>query len=388
MSFRKRTVRAAALAVVLTAPALVAQHSGGGSGEGGGNCAGQGGGGGGCGDLYGDLYVIARDDNGVPLAVLWPIEGVPTPVHQPLDIDGNPIPLGPEGDALFEEDLVEVEFGRCNSMRAPAKVSKMRFDSVISAIRAADTVRRGVDGRLVLEFDGVRATLDSPVENLALYKHLMKRGHFQSDPMAIDDSHGTHGETVYRPALREEDYAKFLGIVRCLLPNDGNITWDANGHPDPVWLQPEPLDNRDLRTAACLLAAGADKTAWITVDTVEYLHGIMGIKGPAELFDPVDPSKTFFDFRGYSYLRTEEFDEAVEVLVADGIGGWQTREVDVSYWLHHVAPLPNYQIELTNVAAFVQTANDALRIIEFVHNYAPPEPMWTKTVFDGPFVFQ
>src|SRR5690606_11512076 len=174
-----------------------AQHSGGGGSEQG------------CGEVYGDLYAIARDANGVPIPTLVTIEGVPTLVHQPLDVDGNPIPLGPEGGPMYDERLVEVEFGRLNSMRASAQVPKMHFDALVAAMQEADVVRRGVDGRLVLEFDRERTTIDSPVQNLALYKHLMKFGHLQTDPLTIDDSHGSHEGVVYRPALHEADYAKF-----------------------------------------------------------------------------------------------------------------------------------------------------------------------------------
>lgn len=372
----------------LAVGALAQTHSGQGGCGGQGGSGGSGGSGGGCGDLYGDLYVIARDVNGVPVPVIYTIDNITYIAYQPLDVNGAPIPLGPEGEVLDESALVEVEFGRCNSMRAPAKVSKMHFDAVIDAIKSASAVKSGKAGQLVLVIDGVDVTVDSPPQNLALYKHLMKKGHLQTNPNALDDSHGTHGEPVYRPALSEEDYAKFPNRLRHLLPRNGDNCWDANGNLDPACLLPEPVSNKDLHSAASVLAVGADKTARFTVDTIEYLNEIMGITGPIDLADPLDPTKTSFDYRPYAYQRTVEFDDDVEVLVMDGTDGWRPIDVDLLYWLHDVDPLPNYSVELTNVAAFVQRVNDAIRIIEFIHNYRPPTALWTKSLFDAPLRFQ
>ena len=59
------------------------------------------------GDLYGDIVVILRDANGLPILDEYG--------HvQPLDADGNLIPLTPEGDIEtgYENLVVPVEFSR------------------------------------------------------------------------------------------------------------------------------------------------------------------------------------------------------------------------------------------------------------------------------------
>jgi len=77
---------------------------------------------------YGDLWVILRDPlTGEPIYTKW-VDGemvVTTPEEgfiQPLDKEGNPIPLNAEGEPTNPDAVVEVSFDRLNMGRSPSKV--------------------------------------------------------------------------------------------------------------------------------------------------------------------------------------------------------------------------------------------------------------------------
>ncbi len=188
------------------------------------------------GDLFGDMVVLLRDVNGAPILVdglvqvvayYYP-EGSTTLV--PLkDAAGNlvTIPYNAEGDLLptvtvdsktYDVVGAEVELGRLSVGRAPTKVLQHSLDEAISKLTAAGAVI-GLDSTGRLTVNGV--TIDSPLENLALYLDYMKDGSI------------------------------------------AGVTLPAGFNP------------------ASLFAAAADKTGTITVDTVVYMNSILGINNLA-----------------------------------------------------------------------------------------------------------
>lgn len=188
------------------------------------------------GDLFGDMVVLLRDVNGAPILVdglvqvvayYYP-EGSTTLV--PLkDAAGNlvTIPYNAEGDLLptvtvdgktYDVVGAEVELGRLSVGRAPTKVLQHSLDEAISKLTAAGAVI-GLDSTGRLTVNGV--TIDSPLENLALYLDYMKDGSI------------------------------------------AGVTLPAGFNP------------------ASLFAAAADKTGTITIDTVVYMNSILGINNLA-----------------------------------------------------------------------------------------------------------
>ncbi|HKJ71858.1 MAG TPA: hypothetical protein VKA55_08925 [Gammaproteobacteria bacterium] len=216
------------------------------------------------GDLFGDMWELYRDENGVPILV--EING--EYYVQPVDADGNPIELDEEGHPVDEDATTEVELSRLNIGRAPDKVLQHAFDEAMAAIQEADEITTDISGRLVL-YDAdtdTTKTIDSPLENLALYIDAMTDG----------------GEL------------------------DSGIDWSTD-------------------QAAAFLAAAADKFGTASVDTVEYMNALLGIPGTLK----ADDGSTYVDYTDFTYNR-DVFDTDVQVLQdADGDGTYTTTTVNL-----------------------------------------------------------
>ena len=358
------------LSFIMFSPDVFAANGANGSGNGG--SGGSGNGGGMENPDYGDLVVIDRDKYGVP--VVDDVYGC----LQPLDIDGNPIPLDEDCEVLGDESaVVEVEFGRLNMARAPEKVRQQALDEVIQAIKDCLKVTLDPAGRLALKFkitnpEGVEEvvwkTIDSARENLALYSQLMKFGHLQTE-CEIASDHGD--ETKYRPCLDTVvDYPKFKSTVKFLLPANGKVTED-------VLTAAEYLSNQDLTLASFFLAGAADKSGTITVDLIQYINTILDIPNNTNALSNTDPNLdlAFVNFSNFVYKRSNKFKGTISVIQSVGEGLWKEMEVPIDLWL-------TYQDESDkdrwrNIKGFVQAANDSLQTILFLHNYAIPVPLWT-----------
>jgi len=240
--------------LVPTAPTIAQDHGGGG------------GGGGGCGDVFGDLIHIVRDETtGQPILAKRYVE---LPKEVPgygwgyctiaLTADGEEIPFQPYSCDLAEGyDPVEVDyFGRLSGGRTKEKNHRMHLDEVISTIKMAEAVgAEPVTGRLMMGFDctfknngkvdscGEWSVVDSPMESMALYTRLMKYGHLQTDPEELDIwAHGDpKGVPPFHPALDPDDWQKFSNSLKHLLPGKGKAACytDDYGGANGVYDAPE-----------------------------------------------------------------------------------------------------------------------------------------------------
>ena len=215
-------------------------------------CDGGGGGGGTEPPDFGDLIILLRDDNGVP---------IPSPATQVEDpetgllVDGGlcwqPVAFNVEDVTLCPAECVvdttdpatvsvsqlscgvtagcegctqEVDFGRINSARSPDEVYDSQLADVVVNLATADCVTLDPAGRLVasrvVDGESLSGAIDSPIQNLAIYKQLMLTGD--------------------------------LGVP---LP-DGASVFD---------------------TAARGIGAGSDKGGLVDVDLIAYLNQIMGL---------------------------------------------------------------------------------------------------------------
>ena len=266
------------------------------------------------GDLFGDMVVLFRDENGVPLlnddgtlqvvAYVYDDAGNFVPL---TDAAGNlvAIPYNEAGDLVTQMTVegvtysvypAEVDLGRLSVGRSPSKVLDHALDEALSKLTATSAVVELDDsGRLMV--DGV--TIDSPLENLALYEIYMTTG-------------------------------SIPGVV---LPADFN--------------------------PAALLAAAADKTGTIMVDTVVYMNSILG----------VNSDTTYYDFSTYNYDRESTWKDATAVvLVLQDDGSYKEATIN----LYDVVFDSTNWTDTTAGGAddFAQAADDYLRVIEFVHDNA------------------
>jgi len=267
------------------------------------------------GDLYGDLWVILRDENGVPILS---DEGFP----QPIDEDGNLIPLDEEGAPVDETLVQEVELGRLNVGRSPDKVTDRAYDEAIAALNSAIDVELDQAGRIVVTLaDGTEKTIDSPIENLALYTTLMTEG--------------------YLPGLEDNEVL-------------GDLDFLKSG---------SDLTNDDLDVAASLLAAGADKFGTLNIDQVAYLNSILGI---AEM-----TSEDYVDYSTFDYNRDATYTGDITYYVQQADGSIvQVTEPILDAVFGGESYTSSDGIAITD---FSTAADDALQMIEFVHENIPFE---------------
>jgi len=268
------------------------------------------------GDTFGDLWVILRDDNGVPILTA---EGW----VQPLDADGNLIPLDDEGHPVDESLVVEVELGRLNVGRAPTKVLDRRADEVIAILQDATAITTDAAGRLVLTVDGEEKTIDSPLENLAIYVALLTTGSIPG--LTPDDLAGT-----------EYDF-----LV------DG------------------VFDARDLEASASFLAAATDKTGVFTSDEIAYIDAFLNIN------TTTTGSATYsvIDYSTFSYDRSDTYSGVmVDVLVLQSDGTYKVESLDVYEAVFGSADAS----DSGSLDAYTLAADDAREVIEFIHEYAVP----------------
>ena len=424
------------------------------------------------GTLYGDLYVILRDENGVPMfdenLCIQPISSVTASVTietngDPLTIyafEGQPFSLAyytdPAGD-LVECELTEamadwvqtVDFGRLNLGRAPDSVIAHAFDEAINKLNVATEIYLDPAGRLVLtlpdeENEGsyVDKTIDAPAENLALYIEMMTDGDWVTEdttpithgglPSDVGPPEGDGPSAEDRPVINETaiGHLEDLGFTNLGVDKDVVNTVLAENS----------LNSQEVLLAASLLAAAADKTGTITLDKVVYINFIYGINQLGSLWDEIPDGRYYFDFRNitnedgskFSYGRSEVYSDRSSGGCADGwvqvlqpeldasnlevpnhfvttcmyLLGYDPNATDpvnavrftdmeetyITDWVYEDgAPMTDSDDEgnlvpvgattlsqnfTTNVRGFAQAADDALQVIEYIHNYKIPEVLY------------
>lgn len=255
-----------------------------------------------------------RDANGVPILT---VEGW----AQPLDADGNLIALDEEGHPVDESLTQEVELGRLNVGRSPTQVPDRRADEVVAVPNAATDIELDAAGRLILTVDGEAKTIDSPLENLAIYVALMTTGSIPG----VSDLPGT-----------EYDF-----LV------DGVRTVD------------------DLKASTSFIAAATDRTGIFTPDEIAYLQTFVGI-------NPVTAGTVTYshvDYSEFTYDRAETYgDVKTTILVEQTDGSYLPTEINVFDSVFDSANATGTGA----LDAYTLTAEDARRVIEIVHEFDVP----------------
>ena len=187
------------------------------------------------GDDYGDLIVLLRD----------PITGVPIVTDGEFsfldEVSGEYVSME-DGEVPEGYDPVEVDFGRASVARSPDTVTDKALTEALSSLSEAVSIDTDAAGRIEYTVEGVTSTIDSPLENLALYIEL--------------------SQALATPSIQEE-IETVLGALAT------------------------------SETAASLFAAVADKTGDITLDYLVYQNVITGVVEPGD----------FYDYSTFSYDR-------------------------------------------------------------------------------------
>lgn len=384
------------------------------------------------GELYGDLYVILRDENGVPIlstqGCIQPISAVTdSTIIATIDgdllisvLEGEPFGLPTYIDAVGDlveceltEDMADwvqsVDFGRLNLGRAPDGVIAHAFDEAINKMNVAISIQQDAAGRLVLmvpdEEDPtlyVEKTIDAPAENLALYIEMMKYGDWiteNTDPITQggppDEQGPPEGDGP------SEEPRPVLNASAIALLN--NLGFYSLGVSDTI----VALNNNELLLAASLLAAAADKTGNITLDKLVYINSIYGINQLGSLPGEVE-GKTYYDFSLYAYDRTFTYTGRGDpecglgwiwvlqpekdalgmeipnhfVTVCMEILGYEAAHDPAVNAVHFLDMAEGYTTVplifdfIDNARGFTQACDDALQVIEYIHNYKVPEVLY------------
>jgi hypothetical protein len=321
-----------ALAITLGAGGVASAQGKGGGGGGGGNA------GTAAGALYGDLYVIERDGAGVPITrnvsyVDAETGGTLTVACvQPLAASCAQLPLWGEQASFdaelydpcavytpFADQIQEVKFGRESVSRAPATVIDKSYAEALKGINAAtagvgkcdpdQAIKLDPAGRITLCLASETLpvtyawkTIDAPLENLGLYRAVMKDGCFAN---ITEESVGEEGvrvtvTTALDPTGMWYLHAAGLDHLICrseMIPADLGAAQAAESctvTPDPVGQgNPDPcsweftttppatpgqnVEKADMLSAAVFVAAGADKSSPVTLDEIVNVNNYLGI---------------------------------------------------------------------------------------------------------------
>ncbi|MFT5729253.1 MAG: hypothetical protein ACI8PB_003417 [Desulforhopalus sp.] len=351
-------------------------------GAGGGNATG---GGGTTPPDYGDLFVLHRDDNGVPYVtaeiLIWDPESELSVTgglcQLPLPSDACPEDCIAEIDTgqlvVDVDDLTcgvpaecsictqEVEFERDNVIRAKDSVLAQQLIDATVKLATAGCVTLDPSGRPVASnpsgTEVVSSTIDSPLQNLAIYNQLMQYEYVGNNSESAID-------------LRADDY---------------------------------------LVSAARALGASASKEGDVTVDMVVYMNQILGLTEQGASILPrtyVDVReevkgvmtvvrKWFLDFADYSYDREVNFSTIIESLPSPAYIPDLTSYGQFEY-LAKVGEVyvPTQASILSTVfdqpeangdmlAGFAKAADDTRAVINFIHLWAVPEEDATPILCDG-----
>ena len=331
-----------------------------------GNGGGGGGGGGDDGGVappdYGDLIFLYRDEWGKPIVdanmCQQPI-GFPEPDLCPeeglLWNDTDEVWLVPTDPNTCAIDTAhaactdEVNFGRTNTARSSDAVLESQLEDVIIGLAIADCTTLDPAGRMVHSRyvdELVTHTIDSPLQNLAVYKQLMREG--------------TIGVPLPEGALPLETAARGLGV---------SIDKGSEVNVDLVVYLNEILGLTDLDTPTIL-----PKTCTLVKEEV---------MGSIELVQ-----KCFLDYSTYGYTRGPNFESLPSpayIPVGNPTLGIFESLSKINDNLYKVAEGPILQTVFPdgfnwyepgftngNIGGFAQAADDTRAVINFMHNWPVP----------------
>lgn len=269
------------------------------------------------GELYGDLYVLERDGNGEPIAFpfsypdpetddlvqvdcLRPLAGgcalLADCAYVPLNVekaDFDPEIEDACGPQLAYTDcLQEIGFGRGSVARSQPFVIDSAYAEFLKTIGEAVDVRRDPAGRVELlvppesdpTAEPVWKTIDAPLENLGLYREVMRNGCLGTVTDEVVGEGGVASEVTYAldegaidllcggsyPACADSALAGLL----CAYPLFGS---DPDWWMSPTTPDAQGVTRSDLLLAASFAAGATDKSDSLGLDEIVNLNTYLGI---------------------------------------------------------------------------------------------------------------
>ncbi len=270
------------------------------------------------GDIYGDIVVLLRDlATGAPIVAGTSVDPETgeeiTEYYVCLDLDCTETVATVLGEIPEGTDAIEVDFGRSSVARAPSSVTDHALDEALAKLADADEVAQDVTGRIVYSVDGTWYTIDSPLENLALYTDL-------AIGLASDSTSQT------------EAALDALGLAT-------------------------------LDVAASLLAGVADKTGDITLDYLVNENVISGVVEPGD----------YYSYSTFEYTR--DYPTTYEYWVSIDGALPTTATLDINAYLADDTVNGALPDSDDYAALFAAAADDALEVIELVHTQIHTETL-------------
>jgi hypothetical protein len=341
-------------------------------GNGGGGGGGKGGGGVPEPPDYGDLIILYRDAGGVPIVdaamcqqpIAFP-ENVGCPDEGLIWNDIDDVWLVPTDpatcaiDPLYATCVEEADFGRVNLSRASDRVLASQLQDVLVNLAIADCTSLDPAGRMVhsryIGDELVTHAIDSPLQNLSVYKYLMLDGE--------------------------------IGVP---LPQGAGV----------------------LETAARGFGVAMDKAGQVNIDLLVYLNQILGLTDPAVDTYLYKVSKDIkMEVMGNMEIVTKWFLDYTRLADGTATGYFYDRQTNFAGPLPAGLPLPpylptnapevgmfeflqdlgggSYQAGVGptmtavflddpghsggNIGGFAEAADDTREVIHFMHNYAVPD---------------
>lgn len=317
---------------------------------------------------YGDLYIVIRDENGVPILVT-PVDAdgneltydhdedpdtpeVPFPDDkQVYYVDSNgdlqcclPYTVDAEGDLELDTALgepSEAVFSRTSVVRSPDRVTDTQYYEFVTMLNSDDVVNVTLDDtdRLVFNMtDGTTSSVDSPLVYLTLYSQILTTG-------TLEEATDRSGNVQIEP-----DLDKLPPELAALADPDYTID--------------------DLALSAKFLAFAMDKSGTATADMIVYLNAIMDV-ATEDNYVSADYSD-YVKYEDFTYDREATYSGetiTVQVLISTDPDVYETRTVDI-----YETVFANDNVTPDDgIDAFTQAVDDARAVVDYVHNYAPPE---------------
>ena len=328
---------------------------------------------------YGDLIRLYRNESGVPILTNCETEPQSGCCLRPLATDSDDCPLDCRvnvisGVWVIKDDeeiidpetcaistacsacMMETDFGRVNVIRSPSNVFEKQFDEVTRNLQLSQcTTTLDPAGRFVYykgeEGEEEAFAVDSPLQNLAIYKQLLQAGHLGGPPI--------------------------------------------------------PQNQDALLTAARSLGAAVDKSGGgVNVDMISYMNRILGltdepgvgkiciwrrreVKGKMVAFE-----ECFLDFSDFTYNRSNNF-EGEGAASHLPLPAYIPEDKNLAGRFEYLNEVRDNVFKIkngrifevvfeekgviaNNVGAFAQAADDTRAVIHYMHTWPIPGDHPTK----------